>query len=63
MAPLPKASQRPAVPWSASLLRFGGHGYDHIFVNVVPLMKDRSYTQAEIDAILIHNPRRLLTIQ
>lgn len=45
------------------LRRFGGHGYDHIFVNVVPLMESRGYTPAEIDAILIHTPRRLLTIQ
>lgn len=40
---------------------FGGHGYGHIFENVVPLMRARGFTEAEIDAILVGNPRRLLT--
>ena len=44
------------------LLAFGGHGYGHIFENVLPLMRSRGFTDAEIDAILIGNPRRLLTI-
>ena len=43
------------------LASFGGHGYAHIFRNVVPMMKKRGYSQDEIDAILVHNPRRLLT--
>jgi len=44
------------------LTRFGGHGYGHIFRNVVPMMKRRGFTEDEIDAILVRNPRRLLTI-
>jgi len=40
---------------------FGGHGYGHIFENVVPLMRARGFSEAEIDAILVGNPRRLLT--
>ena len=43
------------------LASFGGHGYGHIFRNVVPMMKKRGYSGAEIDAILVRNPRRLLT--
>ncbi len=43
------------------LTRYGGHGYQHIFANVLPLMKRRGFTDAEIDAILVANPRRLLT--
>lgn len=39
----------------------GGHGYGHIYRNVVPLMQERGFSAAEIDAILIGNPRRLLT--
>jgi phosphotriesterase-related protein len=27
----------------------------------VPMMKERGYSEGEIDAILVHNPRRLLT--
>ena len=43
------------------LASFGGHGYGHIFRNVVPMMQKRGYTEDEIDAILVGNPRRLLT--
>jgi phosphotriesterase-related protein len=43
------------------LASFGGHGYGHIFRNVVPMMGRRGYSEDEIDAILVRNPRRLLT--
>jgi phosphotriesterase-related protein len=46
----------------ARLCKFGGHGYQHIFANVVPLMLRRSFQQEEIDAILTDNPARLLTL-
>lgn len=39
----------------------GGHGYGHIFENVIPFMRLRDFTEAEIDAIIVDNPRRLLT--
>ena len=43
------------------LTRWGGHGYGHIFENVVPMMAARGFTEAEITAITTGNPRRLLT--
>lgn len=43
------------------LKRFGGHGYGHIFRNVVPLMKRRGFTDREVEQILVDTPRRLLT--
>jgi phosphotriesterase-related protein len=43
------------------LASFGGHGYGHIFRNVVPMMEKRGYSEDEIDAILVRNPKRLLT--
>ena len=43
------------------LTAFGGHGYAHIFANVVPLMATRGFSAAEITAITVGNPRRLLT--
>ncbi len=43
------------------LASFGGHGYGHIFRNVVPMMGRRGYSEDEIGAILVRNPRRLLT--
>ena len=44
------------------LTKFGGHGYTHIFKNVLPLMRSRGFTQAEIDTLLVHTPRRILTV-
>ena len=43
------------------LQKFGGHGYGHIFRNVVPLMLRRGYSETEVESLLIQNPRRLLT--
>jgi phosphotriesterase-related protein len=43
------------------LSAFGGHGYGHIFRNVVPMMRRRAFSEDELDAILVRNPRRLLT--
>lgn len=39
----------------------GGHGYSHIFRNVVPMMLRRGFDDHEIDTILVHTPARLLT--
>jgi phosphotriesterase-related protein len=43
------------------LVEFGGHGYGHIFANVAPMMCRRGLSDDDIDAILVRNPRRLLT--
>ena len=40
---------------------FGGHGYGHIFENVVPLMRRRGFSDAEIERITVETPKRLLT--
>lgn len=40
--------------------RYGGWGYDHIPLQVVPLMRRRGLTQEQIDDILVHNPARAL---
>lgn len=47
--------------YRSRLLCNGGHGYGHIFRNVVPMMLRRGFDQSEIDAILQVTPRRLLT--
>lgn len=43
------------------LVTFGGHGYGHIFENVIPIMRRHGFTDEEISAILVENPKRLLT--
>lgn len=47
--------------YRSRLTCWGGHGYGHIFRNVVPLMLRRDFDQSEIDTILRDTPRRLLT--
>lgn len=44
------------------LVTYGGHGYGHLFRNIVPYMKRRGFQDSEIKTILVENPRRLLTI-
>ncbi len=43
--------------------RFGGHGFAHIFANVIPLMRERGFSQTEITTIMELTPRSLLTFQ
>jgi phosphotriesterase-related protein len=43
------------------LQTFGGHGYSHIYRNIIPMMRQRNFSESEIDAILVQNPKRLLT--
>lgn len=43
------------------LTRYGGHGYQHIFANVIPMMRRRGYSETEIDTIMVRTPKRLLT--
>ena len=43
------------------LTKFGGHGFTHIFDQVVPKMLEKGITQDSIDKILISNPKTWLT--
>lgn len=45
------------------LTRWGGHGYGHLFANVVPIMRRRGFSEAEIETLFAETPRRLLTLQ
>lgn len=42
------------------LTRHGGYGYAHVLRNVVPALRRSGVSQAQLDTILIENPRRLL---
>ena len=44
----------------ASLHKYGGWGYDHIFENIVPMMVQEGFTQEEIAMIAEENPLRFL---
>ena len=41
-------------------MEFGGHGYGHIYRNILPMMRRRGFTDDHIDAMLVRNPARLL---
>ena len=44
------------------LCTYGGTGYGHVLRNVVPMMERKGMSAAEIDAILIDNPARILAM-
>jgi phosphotriesterase-related protein len=44
------------------LARYGGHGYEHIVANILPWMPDRGFDAAEIELLVVENPRRLVTL-
>ncbi|XP_041986889.1 phosphotriesterase-related protein [Aricia agestis] len=45
------------------LIKYGGHGYSHIFSNILPWMKIKGFSQETIDTITIQNPARWLAIK
>jgi phosphotriesterase-related protein len=45
------------------LRAYGGYGYDHILVDIVPALRREGVTQAEIETILVDNPRRALVLR
>lgn len=44
------------------LRRNGGHGYAHFLKNIVPWLRERGASETQLQAILVDNPRRALTI-
>ncbi|NQW01837.1 MAG: aryldialkylphosphatase [Rhodospirillales bacterium] len=44
------------------LSRYGGHGYAHIMKNVLPVMPRMGFSDAEIDALMVATPCRLLSM-
>ncbi|XP_054721859.1 phosphotriesterase-related protein-like [Uloborus diversus] len=45
------------------LMKYGGHGFSHIIVNVLPKMLNRGLNTQDINKILISNPKSWLTFQ
>ncbi|CAH2090795.1 unnamed protein product [Euphydryas editha] len=44
------------------LIDYGGHGYSHIFTNIIPRMKSKGISQNIIDKITVDNPAQWLSI-
>jgi phosphotriesterase-related protein len=45
------------------LAAFGGHGYDHLIRDVVPMLVARGHDAAAVDGLLVDNPARFLSWQ
>jgi phosphotriesterase-related protein len=47
--------------WTKAALRhYGGWGYDHLPTTVLPMIRERGVSDADLNALLITEPRRLL---
>jgi phosphotriesterase-related protein len=44
------------------LARYGGPGYDHVLKSIVPRLRTEGVSKAEVDQMLLENPRRLLAM-
>jgi phosphotriesterase-related protein len=44
------------------LTKYGGYGYAHILDNVIPLMRAKGMSDADIRTIVVENPKRVLTV-
>lgn len=41
-------------------MKYGGHGYSHILLNILPKMAARGISPEVIDKIMVQNPRHWL---
>lgn len=46
------------IAYKTSLVRYGGHGYHHLLVNVVPRLRAKGVDQAGLRRLLVENPAR-----
>ena len=44
------------------LVTYGGHGYGHMLQNIVPTMRRKGFSEAEIRAITVENPAAILAL-
>ena len=49
------------VAWKVILRAYGGGGYSHILKNIIPQMRAKGMTEEQMNAVLVENPRRILT--
>jgi phosphotriesterase-related protein len=42
------------------LRKYGGDGYSHLLENVVPMMRRKGMSDADIEALFVHNPARIM---
>ncbi|GAB1607154.1 phosphotriesterase-related protein-like [Argonauta hians] len=45
------------------LMKYGGHGFSHILLNILPMMRTRGFTENDINSMLVVNPRNWLVFK
>jgi phosphotriesterase-related protein len=48
------------IAYKTSLVKWGGYGYHHLLVNVVPRLRRKGVDDAGLRRLLVDNPRRAL---
>src|SRR5262245_7688038 len=48
------------IAYKTSLVKYGGYGYHHLLVNVVPRLRSKGVDDAGLRRLLVDNPRRAL---
>ena len=46
------------IAYKSSLTKYGGYGYHHLLVNVVPRLRRKGVDDAGLRRLLVDNPRR-----
>ncbi len=46
------------IAYKTSLVKYGGHGYHHLLVNVVPRLRAKGVDAAGLTRLLVENPAR-----
>jgi phosphotriesterase-related protein len=49
------------IAYKSSLTRYGGYGYHHLLVNVVPRLRRKGVDDASLRRLLVENPARAIT--
>ena len=49
------------IAYKTSLVKYGGYGYHHLLVNVVPRLRAKGVDDAGLHRLLVDNPRRAFT--
>lgn len=50
------------IAFKSRLVAYGGTGYEYISQSIVPYMLKRGLDEKHVEQIMVHTPRRLLTI-
>ena len=50
------------IAYKTSLTKYGGYGYHHLLVNVVPRLRAKGVDDAGLTCLLVENPARAFSV-